>query len=648
MCGIAGILCGKNNVTSETLLRNMAKALHHRGPDASAIWHDPKAGIGFAHARLSILDLSKAGSQPMHSPSQRFVMSFNGEIYNHNDLRNEMKHVSWKGHSDTETILAGIDSWGVSKTIQKCEGMFAIAIWDRKERKLYLIRDRVGEKPLYYGHVKGDFIFGSELRAMKLHERFSYEIDKKSMTSFFKFGYIPGENSIYKSVKKLSPGTILEIHQNGDMQKYQYWSIKLDEPQSNSREMIEKGDYVDKLNGLLSSSVKKQMISDVPIGAFLSGGIDSSIIVALMQSQSISKVRTFTIGFEQQVFNEADHAKKIANHLNTDHSELILRPQDALDVVPLIQNIYDEPFSDASQIPTYLLSKFAKQSVTVSLSGDGGDELFGGYERYFRGVKMWRYLSVLPVSVRNNLSKGISSVSEKSWNQHYSKVENILPNRFKVNNLGYKLHKFARLSDSPSFEQYVLRLVSHVNSTTMITGDQEAHQSVYENEFLYSNQMEKSELMMFLDINGFLPDDILVKVDRAAMAVSLETRIPFLDHKIVEFATNLPLRYKISGGKGKTIVRDLLKQYVPEHMYDRSKQGFSVPIDSWLRGPLRDWAETLLNRKRLEEQGLLNTEWILNCWSNHIKGEGSYQYHLWDILMFQSWLDSSQNPSEHD
>ncbi len=617
----------------------MGVEIEHRGPDDYGVWYDSTRGIGFSHRRLSILDLSPLGHQPMHSKSDRYVIVFNGEIYNHIELRDnleaEFDNIVWNGHSDTETILKSVDLIGVESTIKSLNGMFAIALWDKQEHKLILSRDRMGEKPLYYGWQNDTFFFGSELKPFKKHSSFLNEIDKEALSLYFRYNYIPAPYSIYKGIRKLMPGSILTVSLDAvDIQIKKYWSLKDVVSKKNISENIGEIDCINELEKLLKDSIEKQMLSDVPLGAFLSGGVDSSTIVGIMQSLSKRPVKTFTIGFNEKSYNEADHAKQIAKYLGTDHTELYVSPEDSLNVIPKLPYIYDEPFSDSSQIPTYLVTKLARENVTVALSGDAGDELFAGYNRYVLAHNSWAKIERLPMAVRLFISSVILFVSSEQWNNIYSVLQWIIPKKFRMENFGDKIHKVATVLTSKSQSDLYNRLISHwrdedglVNGVDVLAGYDLSTFDTYSD----------IESMMALDSLTYLPDDILVKVDRAAMSNSLETRVPFLDYRIVEFAWRVPLKFKIKNGQGKWLLRQVLYKYVPKELIERPKMGFGVPIDSWLRGPLREWAEDLLDENKIIQDGLLNPKPIRKKWEEHLSGARNWQYHLWDVLMFQAW-----------
>lgn len=641
MCGIAGLAGNFNTSDGTAIVRRMADALTHRGPDDAGVWLDD--GIALAHRRLSIIDLSSAGHQPMQSASGRYVVAFNGEIYNHRELRDELGQQPWRGQSDTETLLFAIEAWGIARALAKFTGMFAFALWDRLDRRLVLARDRLGEKPLYYGWMDGVFVFGSELKALRAYPRWNGEIDRDALASYMRYGYVPVPHSIYVGVRKLLPGTFLSLSPDaarGDFPSPEpYWSAlqaSVQKPLSNISDM----DAAAQLEELLQRAVGRQMISDVPLGAFLSGGIDSSAVVSLMQAQSLKPVKTFSIGFADGDYDEAPHAKAVAAHLGTDHTELYVTPADALAVIPLLPKIFDEPFGDSSSIPTYLVAQLARRHVAVSLSGDGGDELFGGYNRYFWGRSIWRSIGPLPMSLRRMIGLAFTSLSPEAWDRLAAPVRAVLPRHLRVPAFGDKLHKLAAVIDVDSPAELYRRLVSqHRDSRSLIIGGNEP--AIWADaEAARCPREDFSERMMFHDLVGYLTDDILTKVDRAAMAVSLETRVPMLDHKLVEFAWRIPINMKLRDGHGKWLLRRVLYRYVPRELMERPKQGFAVPLDSWLRGPLREWAESLLAEDRLRKDGFLQPELVRHKWQEHLGRKRNWQHWLWNVLMFQAWLDA--------
>ncbi|MBN3907575.1 MAG: asparagine synthase (glutamine-hydrolyzing) [Nostoc sp. NMS1] len=648
MCGITGFWDISKQFSGEHLdetIQKMSKTLLHRGPDDGGIWTDVEVGIALGHRRLSIVDLSPSGHQPMMSANGRYMVVFNGEIYNFLELRRELTQLghNFRGHSDTEIMLAGFSEWGLDKAIRRFNGMFAFALWDRQERILHLGRDRLGEKPLYYGWQGSTFLFTSELKALKAHPNFQAEINRDALTQFLRYSYLPAPYSIYQGIYKLPPGTLLSWNGiDAHPDPLTYWS---------AREVAELGiaepfmgsesEAVIQLEALLREAVGLRMVADVPLGAFLSGGIDSSTIVALMQAQSSQPVKTFTIGFNEEAYNEAKHAKAVAQHLGTDHTELYVNPKEALEVIPKLPLLYDEPFSDVSQIPTFLVSQLAKQQVTVSLSGDGGDELFAGYNRYLFGRKIWQAIGWIPITVRKNSARALTSVSPQSWNRGFANVNALLPSRIKQPEFGNKLHTFSEIMALPNPKAIYTKLVSHWEDPKALVIDGLEPPTTLSNSQNWPHLLDFIQCMMFLDTVTYLPDDILVKVDRASMGVSLEGRIPFLDHRLVEFAWRLPLSMKIRNGQGKWLLRQVLYKYVPPTLVERPKVGFGVPINSWLRGSLRDWAEELLNENRLKDEGFFNPKPIREKWEEHLSGAASWEYRLWDVLMFQAWLEAN-------
>lgn len=648
MCGLAGYL--GSGVPGIGLLSKMAEPISDRGPDDAGFWWDTPDQFGLAHCRLSILDLSSAGHQPMLSSGCRYVIAFNGEIYNHQELRLEINsiyskdQINWRGCSDTETLLAGIEVWGLEKTLKKSVGMFAIALWDKEEKRLFLARDRIGEKPLYYGWQeegsKKSFLFGSELKTLKAHPSFSAKVDRGSLSLLLRHNYVPAPYSIYEGISKLEPGSILSVslsHPDPVIKKY--WDL-IDVALAGKAAPFTGSPLqaVDELEKLVKSAVHQQMVADVPLGAFLSGGIDSSTIVALMQSQSSRPVKTFTIGFNEVGYNEAVHAKAVAKHLGTDHTELYVSPTQAIEVIPKLPGLYCEPFADSSQIPTYLVSQLARQKVTVSLSGDAGDELFCGYSRYKLASQLWWRLSLMPAPMRGFASKLITSISPSAWD----KLGTIIPGGNVYASLGDKIHKGAGVLSSQDFRQLYLGIVSQITNPSewVIGGVEPATKLIGDAPLL--TQFNDVEQMMLLDTITYLPDDILTKVDRAAMGVSLEGRVPFLDHRIFEFAWTLPLDYKLRDGQTKWPLRQLLYRYVPKELIERPKMGFGVPIGDWLRGPLKGWAESLLSEERLRREGYFHSEIIRSKWAEHLSGKRNWQSQLWTVLMFQAWLENEK------
>lgn len=629
----------------EQVVRAMSDTLVHRGPDDHGRWCDPERGIAIGHRRLSILDLSQAGHQPMISACGRYVIAFNGEIYNHEQLRVKLESQGqaplWRGHSDTEVVLAAFGAWGVISALRKLVGMFAMAIWDRQQDKLILARDRMGEKPLYYGWAGRQFLFASELKPFSAHSAFHGEVDRNALSLYLRHNYIPAPYTIWQGINKLTPGTCLELGEGATRPRITpFWSIQdvatqgMANPFSGTPEQA-----ADELEKHLSASIAGQMIADVPLGAFLSGGVDSSTVAALMQSQSSRPVKTFSIGFHEEGYNEAIHAKEVARHLGTDHTELYVTPREAMDVIPVLPTLYDEPFADSSQIPTFLLAQMTREHVTVSLSGDGGDELLCGYNRYDWAKTLWQKLNRLPPPLRSGLARLMIALPPRSWDKLFRTLFFLVPTRFRYANPGDKIHKLAELFSVRTPEQIYHQLVSHWKqpADVVIRGEEPPTLLTKPDNWLVSDSFE--ERMMYLDQLTYLPDDILVKVDRAAMGVSLETRIPLLDHRVVEFAWTLPIDYKLRDGQTKWPLRQVLYRHVPRELIERPKMGFGVPIDKWLQEPLRDWAENLINPLRLKEEGYFNPAPIREKWLEHLSGKRNWAYYLWDVLMFQAWLE---------
>lgn len=657
MCGISGFITSNRVDNHSGVAQLMADTLVHRGPDDGGIWEDESSGIALGHRRLSVVDLSSAGHQPMESVSGRYVVAFNGEIYNHQALREQLvtegEQYQWKGHSDTETLLAAFEKWGIEKTLTKSVGMFAFALWDKREKKLYLVRDRMGEKPLYYGWIDGVFVFGSELKALKIFPGFNSTISRDALSLYLQHSYVPAPYSIYKSIYKLEPGCCLTITDDvantplisapvvgntyNGLSLLRWWSLAETVQRSSKNIIHDETEAITGLEKQLRESIRKQSIADVPTGGFLSGGIDSSAIVALMQSENISPVKTFTIGFSESEHNEAVCAKEVARYLGTDHAELYLSSNDALDVIPKIPEIYDEPFADSSQIPTFLVSQMAKRDVTVALSGDGGDELFGGYNRYLWGRRLWNKFSWLPFMARHALGRLLLSQPPERINQLSQFLVRFVSHD-EVNLLNEKVHKIAELLlNARSIDDLYRSVIATWKIPLPVVGAENGDlfaRLAYMPEF---STIE--ERMMYLDSMSYLPDDILCKVDRAAMSVSLETRVPFLDHRVVEYAWQLPCSMKIKNDQGKWLLRQMLYKYVPKKLIERPKQGFGIPLAEWLRGPLREWAETLLDEKRLIQEGYFDPGPIRDKWQELLSGRGHWQHHLWSVLMFQAWLE---------
>ncbi|MGX9938314.1 asparagine synthase (glutamine-hydrolyzing) [Acinetobacter pseudolwoffii] len=626
MCGFSGFLSisSSDNYNFSSILKKMNLLISHRGPDAFGIWCDESSGIGLGHVRLSILELTEAGAQPMHSACDRFVLSFNGEIYNHLKLRDQLEHeghfTQWRGHSDTETLLVCFSVWGIEKTLQATVGMFAIALWDKQKKQLTLARDRLGEKPLYWGWCGSTLLFGSELKALKAHPDFVSEIHRDALALLLQYNYIPTPYSIYKNIEKLPAGSYVQIQANDTrptVEIKKYWDLKaimqngLDQPfQDNALEAA------NLLEQKLVQSISEQMLADVPLGAFLSGGVDSSTVVALMQSQSTKPIKTFAIGFNEPGYNEAEFAKEVARHLGTQHTELYVNAEDALSVIAKLPKVYCEPFADSSQIPTFLVTQMAKQHVTVALSGDAGDELFGGYNTYQMAAKVWKSVNRLPHPLRKIATQILGKI----------------PTPQKIQKLIYVLPAQNR-------EEFYQLLVTHWKMPTNVVKGAQIVRTVFNtpNQWVKTDHFE--QWMMAIDTSQYMVDDILVKVDRAAMANSLETRVPMLDHRVVEFAWQLPLDFKIKNGVGKSVLREVLYRHVPRELIERPKQGFSIPLGQWLRGPLREWAESQISEHRLVQEGYFYPHPIRKVWQEHLSGKYDHALKLWSILMFQAWLE---------
>jgi asparagine synthase (glutamine-hydrolysing) len=650
MCGITGFLDLSHQTKKsdlQSMVRQMADTLRHRGPDDNGVWVDAEAGMALGFCRLAIIDLSKEGHQPMCSAQGRYVIVFNGEVYNFQILRQELEALghAFRGHSDTEVILEAISQWGLEAAVKRFIGMFAFALWDRQEQRLHLVRDRLGIKPLYYGWSGNLFLFGSELKALQAHPGFRGEVNRDALALYLRHSCVPAPYSIYKNIYKLPPGAMFAFSATKphDVPALSfYWS---------AREMAEQGaaqpftgstdEAATCLKTLLLDAVKLRMIADVPLGAFLSGGIDSSVIVALMQAQSAQPIKTFTIGFYEAGHDEAKAAKAVAHHLGTDHTELYLTPEQALAVIPRLSTLYDEPFADSSQIPTFLVSELARRHVTVSLSGDGGDELFAGYNWYFQGRDLWNAIKWMPRPLRIVGAKMLTGVPSPAWETLFQRLSPVLPPQIKRwPKPGDKLHRLANILAVDCAETMYLKITTSrwKEPSRLLLNGHEAP-TAFTDHGRWAKLPSPVQRMMYLDTVAYLPDDILTKVDRASMGVSLEARVPLLDHRLVEFAWQLPLSMKIRNEQSKWLLRQVLYKYVPRHLIERPKQGFTVPIESWLRGPLRDWAESLLDRRRLQREGFFNSEPIQQMWAEHLSGERNWQQQLWDVLMFQAWLE---------
>ena len=655
MCGIAGVV-GESS-RDAALLSRMAGAIAHRGPDDQGTWIDVDAGVGLANRRLAIIDLSPHGHQPMHSSDGRYVLTFNGEIYNHAEIRAELDargatpEGGWRGHSDTETLLEAIATLGLEAALSRSVGMFAFALWDRKDRVLRLVRDRFGEKPLFYGWIGRDFVFASELKALRIHPRFDGEIDRRAVGLFASRTYIPAPLSIYRGLFKLEPGCILQIdltaaarplseappidHSSDGLAVSRYWSYRdvlragLEDPLEDEAEVLEQ------LERAIARAVESQSIADVPVGAFLSGGIDSSTVVGLYQKYSSQPVRTFTIGFEEKAFNEADYAREVARHFGTEHHERIVTAQETREVIPKLPYMYDEPFADSSQIPTYLVSRFAREQVTVAISGDGGDELFGGYKRYFTTGRLWSKLKLLPAPIRAAAGASLGRLPPSAWDRLGGLAAgDRLPPYF-----GMKVRKaLLTVAGARNLDELFLTFLDEWSGGTSPVRGNEAAAGLCSFDLDLGPSAPDVLRMMYCDATSYLPDDILCKVDRASMAVSLEVHAPFLDHRVAELAARIPIEMKIRGGKGKMILRKLLYREAPSELFERPKTGFGIPVGQWIKGPLRDWADDLLDSRSMQSEGWLDPMPIRRRWEDHLSGKRDSTQALWAILMFQAWL----------
>lgn len=660
MCGITGIFSNNiNDLDLKSCVDKMAKIIIHRGPDEINTWVDKKKQIAFGHTRLSVLDLSSAGSQPMHSSCGQYTIVFNGEIYNHLALRDKLSNsganITWNGHSDTETLVECFSIFGIEKTLDMLIGMFAIAIWNNKTENLTLVRDRFGEKPLYYGWSNGVFLFGSELKALQKYKSFNNKINRNSLYLYMQYMNVPSPYSIFENIYKLEPGSFLQISAKGLSESkinrepfssytssglvIDFW-YRLDKVAKNGQDNLfnNKHDVIESLENVLSDSIKLQMLSDVPIGAFLSGGVDSSLIVSLMQSMSMDRINTFSIGFKERGFNEAVYAKKVANYLNTNHTEMYVTSKHALDVIPSMSFIYDEPFADSSQIPTYILSKLTRNSVKVALSGDAGDELFGGYNRYLWGASVWNKLKKINPEFR----KIAGTLIRKTPTALLDKFGLIMPGAYSISSLGDKMHRMAyRLKTAESINDIYFSMVTEgfENNGLVLGRYLNPLESSLRESGIVSKTFEYEHQMMLMDSMTYLPNDILTKVDRAAMGASLETRIPFLDYRIVELAWSIPLNMKINNKVGKYPLREILYKNVPKRLIERPKAGFSVPVGDWIRGPLYEWANELLSEEKIKRDGYLNHNIVSTIWRQHIDKKYDWSMRLWTILMFQSWLE---------
>jgi asparagine synthase (glutamine-hydrolysing) len=652
MCGITGFWdprSGRDAAALQDTVRRMALTIQHRGPDDAGEWVDAETGLALGFRRLSIVDLSPTGHQPMLSADGRYVIVFNGEVYNFLELRAELSAQghSFRGTSDTEVMLAAICRWGLQAAVTRFNGMFAFALWDRRERELHLVRDRIGIKPLFYGWSGGVLLFGSELKPIRSHPAFDAEINRNALTLYLRYNYIPEPYSIYQHIHKLPPGSFLTIRQaemNAPLSPQSYWSARQAAEQGMANP-IQAGDAeaVAALDTLLRDSIQQRMIADVPLGAFLSGGVDSSTVVAIMQAVSSRPVKTFSIGFHESEYNEAKHAAQVARHLETDHTELYVTPEAARAVIPRLPALYDEPFADSSQIPTFLVSELARRHVTVSLSGDGGDELFAGYNRYDWGQRIWRSVGWIPGSLRRTLFQPLNKIRSESWVNMVKTIGPFLPAAAHQPLFADKIQKLIEILDADSPQELYLRLVSLWKHPEMVVLDGHEALTTLTDRSQWADLPDFMRWMMYMDLMTYLPGDILTKVDRASMGVSLEGRVPLLDdHRVVEFAWRLPLSCKIRDGQSKWLLRQVLYQYVPPELIERPKMGFGVPIDAWLRGPLRDWAESYLAEDRLRREGFFDPAPVRRKWAEHLGGTRNWQYHLWTVLMFQAWLEAQE------
>jgi len=632
MCGIAGIYQPGGERALDTPLRRMTDALIHRGPDDAGYWIDASAGIALGHRRLSIIDLSPSGHQPMPSASGRYTLVFNGEIYNFQHLRAELPRYPYRGTSDSEVMLAAFEAWGVAAAVRRMVGMFAFAVWDRAEHTLTLGRDRLGEKPLYYGWVDGVFLFGSELKALCAHPAWRGSVNRDALALLLRHNHIPAPYSIFEGIHKLPPACLMTPH----TPPQPYWSAR-EAVENGKRDPIPAAEALDALENALKDAIRGQMVADVPLGAFLSGGVDSSTIVALMQAQSTRPVKTFSVGYTEEAFNEAPYAKAVAQHLGTDHTEVYVSPQDALAVIPQLPDLYDEPFSDSSQIPTFLVSKIARQQVTVALSGDAGDELFFGYTRYAWMMQALARLGYLPRPLVAGGARALLRIPAPLWGGA-SRLAGLFFRPVRRNPVN-RLQRILELLPTPQPELLYRAMISHwKNPAAHVLGANEPPTAL--NDPAQWAQVDSFPLhMMHMDLTNYLPNDILTKVDRASMGVSLEVRVPLLDHRVVELVQRIPFALKLHEGQSKWLLRQLLYRYVPPALIERPKVGFHIPLDLWLRRELRDWAEALLDERRLREEGFFDVREIRYKWREYLSHQHNWHYYLWDVLMFQAWKE---------
>lgn len=646
MCGIAGFLCSgqaPNTERAQAVVAAMAGTLVHRGPDGAGAWVDAGSRhlVAFGHQRLAVVGLSAAGHQPMTSADGRWTLNFNGEVYNHHELRRRLEQAGtcFRGGSDTEVLLEAIAHWGIERALAEVNGMFAFAVWDAREQRCFLARDRVGEKPLYYGQLGRTLLFGSELKALRAHPDFTGGLDRDGLVQYLRFGHVPAPRSIYRDVRKLPPGTMAVATVDGGINDpVPYWSAATAARAGNVHPFRQTHEADEVIDGLLRDSVALRMVADVPVGAFLSGGIDSSLVVALMQAQSSRPVRTFTIGFHEGAYDEAAHARAVAQHLGTEHTELFVTPDEAMEIVPRLPTVYDEPFADSSQIPTMLVSQLARRHVTVSLSGDGGDELFGGYTRYLVHARAARGLRAAPRFLRPFVASALRSVPPARWDR----LAGVVP-QLRNRRIGDRVHKAATLFDGGGPQQVYRGLVSlWADPAVLVNGQVTEPADAITGGSAWLEELDDIARLQLADLLTYLPDDILTKVDRASMSCSLEARVPMLDHRLVEQAWRVPRAMRLDRGGGKAILRRLLARHVPRELFERPKTGFGVPVGEWMRGPLRDWAEDLLSPQQLPSDGLLQGDLVRRAWDEHQTGQRNWQYQLWAVLMLQAWLAEEQ------
>lgn len=651
MCGIAGFFSPRLDAgIARSVAKRMADAIAHRGPDSEGVWLDRACGIAIAHRRLAIIDISANGAQPMISHGGRFVVAFNGEIYNFRQVRERLdakRQIQWKGTSDTEVLLEAIHEWGLSGALRQCVGMFALCLWDRQERRLSFARDRFGEKPLSVATMGGSIIFGSELSALRRHPDWKSNLSLDSIASYLRLSYVPSPYSVFENVRRVAPGTVLstvidDACNAGPFLEEPYWSVAEDiEPVRSSRNDISANDAVTQVEAALLETVDRQMISDVPLGAFLSGGIDSSVVVAMMSARAGNRVKSFTVGFHEGGYNEADDARLVAKHFGTEHHELYIPAKEAIETIPRLSTKYDEPFADSSQLPTLLVSEFARGHVTVALTGDGGDELFSGYNRYSWAPAIWNRLQYFPIGWRQLIARTMNAISPRIWESGYGLGAAFMPASRRQRNVGDKMHKLAATIQTASPRELYTFLISlWTEPEQLLTGGHEHKCRALSAAFNPASE-DYVSWMMKTDAATYLPDDILVKVDRASMSVGLEARAPFLDHELVQLVWRLPQKFRTMDGRGKWLLRQVLYKHIPREMVDRPKAGFAIPLDIWLRGPLRKWADSILVPSRLESRGILRSAPVMTKWKEHLSGQRNWQYQIWAVLMLQTWLDEN-------